>query len=68
MIRTARLATAFLALAAFAGGAHASDQQALDGCIASWGKKSPFRKGTPADSVIATGVKVFGIGSNPSGN
>ena len=34
----------------------------LDACISSWGKKSPFRKGTPANSVIAPGVKVFGIG------
>ena len=46
----------------------ANDQAALDGCIASWGKKSPFRKGTPADATIATGVKVFGIGSGQSGN
>jgi hypothetical protein len=51
-----------------AGAAHASDQQALDGCIASWGSKSPFKKGKPADSVIGTGVKVFGIGSGQSGN
>ena len=40
----------------------------LDACIASWGKKSPFRKGTPADGTIGTGVKVFGIGSGQSGN
>jgi hypothetical protein len=46
----------------------ADDQAALDACIGSWGKKSPFRKGTKADSVIATGVKVFGIGSAQSGN
>ena len=46
----------------------ADNQAALDGCIASWGKKSPFRKGTPADATIATGVKVFGIGSGQSGN
>ena len=46
----------------------ADDQAALDGCIASWGKASPFKKGTPADSTIATGVKVFGIGSGQSGN
>lgn len=51
-----------------AGAAHASDQQALDGCIASWGSKSPFKKGTSADAVIGTGVKVFGIGSGQSGN
>jgi hypothetical protein len=57
-----------VALLALAGPAFASDQQALDGCIASWGKQSPFKKGTPADSTIATGVKVFGIGSSQSGN
>jgi hypothetical protein len=48
--------------------AFASDQAVLDACIASWGKKSPFRKGTPADGVIGTGVKVFGLGSGQSGN
>src|SRR5262245_26022404 len=46
----------------------ADDQVALDQCIAAWGSKSPFRKGTPADVVIGTGVKVFGIGSSQSGN
>lgn len=56
------------ALASIAGPALANDQAALDGCIASWGKQSPFRKGTPADSTIATGVKVFGIGSAQSGS
>jgi hypothetical protein len=49
-------------------GAIAQDQKALDGCIASWGKKSPFKKGTPADTVIGTGVKVFGVGSSQTGN
>src|SRR5688500_14881890 len=47
--------------------AFADDQAALDACIASWGKKSPFKKGKAADGVIATGVKVFGIGSGQSG-
>ena len=42
--------------------AAANDQQVLDACIASWGKSSPFKKGTPATSVIAPGVKVFGVG------
>lgn len=65
MIRSLVIAAA---LASVAGPALASDQAALDGCIASWGKQSPFRKGTPADSTIATGVKVFGIGSSQSGN
>jgi hypothetical protein len=45
----------------------ADDQAALDACIASWGKKSPFKKGKAADGVIATGVKVFGIGAGQSG-
>jgi hypothetical protein len=48
--------------------AFAQDQAALDGCIASWGKRSPFKKGTPADTVIGTGVKVFGVGSAQTGN
>jgi hypothetical protein len=60
------LAAASLALVSSA--ALASDQQSLDSCIASWGKQSPFRKGTPADGVVATGVKVFGLGSPQSGN
>ena len=46
----------------------AQDQGVLDSCIASWGKSSPFKKGKSADSVIGTGVKVFGIGSGQSGN
>jgi hypothetical protein len=50
------------------GAALADDQQALDGCIASWGKQSPFRKGTPANTTLGTGVKVFGIGQGQSGN
>ena len=40
----------------------ANDQKTLDACIGSWGKKSPFKAGTPADKVIAPGVKVFGVG------
>jgi hypothetical protein len=48
--------------------AFADDQKALDGCIASWGKDSPFKKGTPAGSTVATGVKVFGVGSSQSGD
>lgn len=48
--------------------AFADDQVALDECIASWGKASPFKKGTPAAGVIATGVKVFGIGRGSTGN
>src|SRR4051812_49189622 len=44
------------------------DQHALDGCIAQWGRNSPFRKGTPAETVVSTGVKVFGVGSSTSGN
>jgi hypothetical protein len=55
------------ALISMAGASVAQDQTTLDACIASWGKQSPFKKGTPADSTIATGVKVFGIGSSQSG-
>lgn len=55
------------ALISMAGASFANDQVALDGCIASWGKQSPFKKGTPAESTIATGVKVFGIGRSQSG-
>jgi hypothetical protein len=44
------------------------DQQALDGCIAQWGRKAPFHKGTPAETIVSTGVKVFGVGSSSSGN
>ena len=58
----------FAALALATLPAFADDQPALDACIASWGKASPFKKGHPADSVIATGVKVFGVGSGQSGN
>jgi hypothetical protein len=56
-----------LALASFSAiAADKDDQAALDACIASWGKNSPFKKGTSATSVISTNVKVFGIGG--SGN
>ncbi|HZZ95052.1 MAG TPA: hypothetical protein VFE23_21010 [Usitatibacter sp.] len=58
-----------LVLLAASGVAVASaDQQALDGCIAQWGRQSPFHKGTPAETVVSTGVKVFGVGSSSSGN
>ena len=63
-----RTLLAALVLSAVALPAAASDQPALDACIASWGKSSPFKKGKAADSVIGTGVKVFGIGSGQSGN
>ncbi len=58
---------AIIVLASFSGVVLADDQKALDECIAAWGKASPFKKGTPADGVIATGVKVFGIGHGSSG-
>jgi hypothetical protein len=54
------LAAAFPALA--------DDQVAVDACLSSWGKKAPFKKGTKPDGIIATGVKVFGVGSGQSGN
>lgn len=40
------------------------DQAVLDHCIASWGDKSPFPKGTPPMKEFETGVKVFGVGRN----
>lgn len=56
-------------LVAASGAALASeDQNAVDGCIAQWGRKSPFHKGTEPETVVSTGVKVFGIGSSSSGN
>ena len=65
-----RTLIALAALACLAGPAWAEggDRAALDECIAHWGKASPFRKGAPADGVIATGVKVFGIGASSSGD
>jgi len=42
----------------------ATDQRAADQCIAAWGAKSPFKKGKRPDTVLGTGVKVFGIGKN----
>jgi hypothetical protein len=62
-----RSLVAAASLTLVSGVALANEQQALDGCIASWGKQSPFKKGTPADGVVATGVKVFGIGAAQSG-
>jgi hypothetical protein len=46
----------------------ADDQNTLDQCIAAWGGKAPFKKGTQANKVVATGVKVFGIGNTNSGD
>jgi hypothetical protein len=67
--RLKRTVLAFLCIAIPATAAAAgNDQPALDACIASWGKASPFKQGHPADGVIATGVKVFGVGSGKSGN
>jgi hypothetical protein len=61
-------ATALAFLVAIPALAWADDQIALDECITAWGKASPFRKGKPADGVIATGVKVFGIGQGSTGD
>jgi hypothetical protein len=52
-------AVCFIAIPAFAAN---EDQRALDACIQSWGKDSPFKKGSAATSVIAPSVKVFGVG------
>ena len=60
MNRTALL----IAATVFSLPALAQDQKSLDGCIASWGKNSPFKPGTPATSVIAPSVKVFGVGGS----
>lgn len=46
--------------------AEKEDRPALDACIKSWGKDSPFRAGAEPTSIIATNVKVFGVGG--SGN
>jgi hypothetical protein len=60
---------AFAALAAVLPAYAASeDQAALDGCIAQWGRATPFKKGTPADGVLSTGVKVFGLGHGTTGD
>jgi hypothetical protein len=48
--------------------ARADDGPALDACIAAWGSASPFKKGTPPTKVVASGVKVFGIGSESAGD
>jgi hypothetical protein len=57
-----------LALGALPATTFASDQADLDRCIVAWGRESPFRKGTPADSVISSGVRVFGLGQSGTGN
>jgi hypothetical protein len=59
---------AAIALAAIPVTAFAGDQEVLDNCIAAWGRTSPFKKGTPANSVLASGTKVFGIGQGNAGN
>ena len=64
----ARTLFAALIVAAVSLDAAASDQPALDACIASWGKAAPFKKGKAADSTIGTGVKVFGIGAGQKGS
>ena len=58
---------AALALAAIPTIGFANDQVYIDQCIASWGKSSPFKMGTSANSVLSTGVKVFGVGHSNSG-
>jgi hypothetical protein len=64
-MKTVRL---LAALALVSTASFAQDQKALDGCIQSWGKSSPFKKGTPAHSVIAPSVKVFGVGGGGNVN
>ena len=60
---TKGMVLAALAMALLSPAAYADDQKVLDACIASWGSKAPFKKGSHATSVIAPGVKVFGVGS-----
>ena len=55
-----------LCLLAFAAPALANDQQAANECIAAWGAKSPFKIGKKPDLILATGVKVFGLGQGQS--
>ena len=63
-----KITIAALLFAASGAALAAEDQNAVDGCIAQWGRKSPFHKGTEPETVVSTGVKVFGIGSSSSGN
>ena len=56
------LALAVLSVTQMSQAREAGDQAALDQCIASWGSKSPFKKGTPANKEFSAGVKVFGVG------
>src|SRR5262249_11855143 len=62
-MRRSLVAAVFAAAMLAPACAHADDQVALDACIGSWGAHAPFKKGTPAASTVAPGVKVFGIGS-----
>ncbi len=62
------LLAALLAGASTVAFAQGEDQAAVDQCIAAWGSSSPFRKGTKPEGVIATSVKVFGIGQSNSGD
>jgi hypothetical protein len=61
-----RTLIALLLVGASASALADEDQQALDACIAYWGAKSPFHKGTAAETVIAPGTRVFGLGSSGS--
>ncbi len=61
MFRTL-LALVLLSVSPMCAAIDAGDQEAINQCIAAWGAKSPFPKGTPPDKVFSTGVKVFGVG------
>lgn len=65
-MRTALLAA--ISMMAASGASLAAEQRALDACIESWGRSSPFPKGTPAETVVAGGVKVFGLGAARTGS
>jgi hypothetical protein len=62
MLRTL-LALVVMSISSICLAVDAEDQAALNQCIATWGAKSPFTKGTPPAKVFSTGVKVFGIGN-----
>jgi hypothetical protein len=57
-----------IALMLVSNSSFADDQKTLDECIAAWGGKAPFKKGAQANKVIATGVKVFGLGKRNAGD
>ncbi|MBL8511807.1 MAG: hypothetical protein JNM52_09190, partial [Betaproteobacteria bacterium] len=66
MMKTTLIATLLLALTATT--AYANNQESVNECIAAWGSKSPFKKGTKPNKTISTNVKVFGVGKKHVGD